>query len=45
MITLVLLIVRAKQEKLFWILAAIQLLLLTGVLTETFSDALLYIGP
>lgn len=44
LITLVLLIVRARQKKRFWILAAIQVLLLTGVLIETFSDARLYIG-
>ena len=44
LITLVLLIVRARQKKRFWILAAIQVLLLIGVLIETFSDARLYIG-
>ena len=43
-ITLVLLISRATQKKSFWILVAIQILLLTGVLIETFSDASLYIG-
>jgi uncharacterized membrane protein HdeD (DUF308 family) len=43
-ITLVLLIARAREKKSFWILVAIQMLLLTGVLIETFSDARLYIG-
>ena len=42
--TLVLLIVSAIQNKSFWILVAIQMLLLAGVLIETFSDARLYIG-
>ena len=43
-ITLVLLIARARQKKWFWILVALQMLLLTGVLIETFSDARLYVG-
>jgi len=43
-VTLVLLIARAKQKKTFWILVAIQILLLVGVLVETFFDARLYIG-
>ena len=43
-LTLVLLIARARQKKSFWILVAIQMLLLLGVLIETFSDARLYIG-
>jgi uncharacterized membrane protein HdeD (DUF308 family) len=43
-VTLVLLIARAKQKKTFWTLVAIQILLLVGVLIETFSDARLYIG-
>jgi len=44
MITLLALIWSAGRRKSFWILAAIQALLLTGVLVETFSDARLYIG-
>ena len=43
-VTLILLIARARQKRSFWILVAIQMLLLTGVLIETFSDARLYIG-
>lgn len=38
-ITLVLLLAGARQKKSFWILVAIQMVLLTGVLIETFSDA------
>ena len=43
-ITLVLLIASARRKTLFWIMVAIQILLLTGVLIETFSDARLYVG-
>jgi hypothetical protein len=42
--TLLALILRARQRRWFWILAAIQTLLLIGVLIETFSDARLYLG-
>jgi len=43
-ITLILLIATARHKSLFWIMVAVQILLLTGVLIETFSDAALYIG-
>jgi len=43
-VTLLALILTAGRRKWFWLLAAIQALLLTGVLVETFSDARLYIG-
>jgi len=43
-ITLILLIARARHKRLFWIMVAVQILLLTGVLIETFSDAALYVG-
>ena len=43
-ITLVLLIARARHRHRFWLLVAIQMLLLSGVLIETFSDGRLYIG-
>ena len=43
-ITLVLLIVRARQKKAFWILVAVELLLLAGILIETFTDQRLYTG-
>jgi hypothetical protein len=43
-VTLLALLLTAQRRKWFWLLAAIQALLLMGVLVETFSDARLYIG-
>lgn len=42
--TLVLLIVVSMRRKLMWALVLAQILLLGGLLAETFLDAILYIG-
>jgi hypothetical protein len=44
LVTLVFLVVAARRAKWYWILVVVQLLLIAGVLVETFSDARLYIG-
>lgn len=41
---LLLLIIATRHDRRFWILVAIQMLLLASVLVETFSDSLLYMG-
>ena len=43
-VTLVLLLAAARRKGAFWIMVAIQILLVVGVLIETFSDAALYVG-
>lgn len=43
-VTNVLLLLAAMKSRSLWLLVIIQTLLLAGVLIETFSDAILYIG-
>ena len=44
LVALALLMAAARRNRWLWALAVIQLLLLAGVLVETFSDSVLYIG-
>jgi hypothetical protein len=43
-LTLIVLITAAGNRRWFWVLAALQAVLLALVLIETFSDAVLYLG-